>query len=198
MLANEVMLSSYDQLQVALSVLIAVSASYAALDLAGRVTAARGLTRSAWLTGGAVSMGIGIWAMHYIGMLAFRLPVPVSYHWPTVLLSLLAGISCSAFALMLVSRQRMSFRYAVIGSLIMGSGIAALHYIGMAAMRLAAICQFDHLVVTLSVLLAIVFSLAALWLAFYFREEHKGMLWCKVGGAVIMGGAISAMHLLPA
>src|SRR5438552_4650532 len=100
MLANEVMLSSYDQLQVALSVLIAVSASYAALDLAGRVTAARGLTRSAWLTGGAVSMGIGIWAMHYIGMLAFRLPVPVSYHWPTVLLSLLAGISCSAFALM--------------------------------------------------------------------------------------------------
>ena len=194
MLANEVMLSSYDQLQVALSVLIAVSASYAALDLAGRVTAARGLTRSAWLTGGAVSMGIGIWAMHYIGMLAFRLPVPVSYHWPTVLLSLLAGISCSAFALMLVSRQRMSFRYAVIGSLIMGSGIAALHYIGMAAMRLAAICQFDHLVVTLSVLLAIVFSLAALWLAFYFREEHKGMLWRKVGGAVIMGGAISAMH----
>ena len=86
------MTGAYDPLQVALSVLIAVSASYAALDLAGRVTAASGRVRLAWLIGGSTAMGIGIWAMHYIGMLAFHLPVPVQYDWPTVLVSLLAGV----------------------------------------------------------------------------------------------------------
>ena len=98
---------SYDYRLVALSVLIAVLASYAALDLASRVTAARGRIRFAWLSGGATAMGIGIWSMHYIGMLAFSLPIPVLYDWPTVLLSLLAAIFASAIALFVVSRQRM-------------------------------------------------------------------------------------------
>jgi len=192
--ANSALPSSYDELQVALSVVIAVAGSYAALDLAGRVTATRGRVRSVWLTGGAIAMGIGIWAMHYVGMLAFHLPVPVSYHWPTVLLSLSAGILCSAFALTLVSRQRMGVRYALVGSVVMGSGIAAVHYIGMAAMRLSAACRFDLFIVTLSVVLAIGFSLAALWLAFYFRDEPKGMVWRKLGSAGLIGSAICAMH----
>ena len=192
--ANSALPHSYDELQVALSVVIAVAASYAALDLAGRVTATRARVRWAWLTGGAVAMGIGIWAMHYVGMLAFRLPLPISYHWPTVLLSLSAGILCSAFALMFVSRPRMGIRYAFVGSVVMGSGIAALHYIGMAAMRLSAAMRFDLFIVTLSVALAIGFSLAALSLAFYFRDEAKGMVWRKVGSAGLMGSAISAMH----
>src|SRR6266704_7111684 len=90
---------SYDYRLVALSVLIAVLASYAALDLAARVTAAQGRIRSAWLWGGAAAMGTGIWSMHYIGMLAFSLPIPVAYHWPTVLLSLIAAILASVVAL---------------------------------------------------------------------------------------------------
>lgn len=188
------MTSSYDGLQVALSVLIAVAASYAALDLAGRVTAAHGRRRIVWLTGGSLSMGLGIWAMHYVGMLAFRLPVPVNYHVPTVLLSLSVGILYSVFALLLVSREGIGRFYVVAGGIILGCGIAGLHYIGMAAMRLQASCRFNPFVVTLSVLLAIVFSLIALWLAFYFRGEPKKMVWRKVGSAAIMGGAISAMH----
>jgi NO-binding membrane sensor protein with MHYT domain len=116
-------------------------------------------------------MGLGIWSMHHVGMLAFRLPVPVGYEWPTVLVSFMAGILSSAFALFIVSRQRMGGVHPSIASIILGSGIAALHYIAMAAMRLPAICQFDPLLVTLSVVLAILFSLAALWLAFYFRQE---------------------------
>jgi methyl-accepting chemotaxis protein PixJ len=95
---------SYDHLQVFLSVVIAIAASYAALDLAGRVTAASRWARSVWLTGGAVAMGIGIWSMHFTGMLAFHLPVPVGYDWPTVLLSLLAAIISSVFALYVSSR----------------------------------------------------------------------------------------------
>ena len=89
------MTGSYNYHLVALSVLIAVCAAYAALELAGRTTAARGRVRLAWLVGGATAMGLGIWSMHYIGMLAFALPVPVLYDWPTVLLSLLAAIFAS-------------------------------------------------------------------------------------------------------
>ena len=79
---------TYNYGLVALSVFIAIISSYAALDLAGRVTSARGRSRYFWLTGGAIAMGTGIWSMHYIGMLAFHLPLPVQYDWPTVLLSL--------------------------------------------------------------------------------------------------------------
>ena len=93
------LIGSYDYFLVTISVLIAMFASYAALDLAGRVTAASGWVRWAWLTGGAGAMGFGIWSMHYVGMLAFKMPLPVWYDWPTVLLSLLAAIFASAVAL---------------------------------------------------------------------------------------------------
>ena len=192
--ANAVMTGSYDYGEVARSVLIAIAASYAALDLAGRVTAASGRTRAAWLTGGAIAMGIGIWAMHFKGMLAFRLPVQVSYYWPTVLLSLLVAILASAFALYVVSRQKLGWARALTGSFVMGGGIAAMHYIGMAAMRLAAVTRFAALLVTLSVVLAIVFSFAALMLAFDLREETKGTALRKIASAVVMGVAVSAMH----
>jgi PAS domain S-box-containing protein len=192
--ANVAMASSYDYRLVALSVLIAICASYAALDLAGRVTAAQGWARSAWLGGGATAMGLGIWSMHYIGMLAFSLPIPVRYDWPTVLASLLAAIFASAVALYVVSREKMDTLQAVIGSVIMGAGIAAMHYIGMAAMRLAAECRWDPALVTLSVVLAIVISLVALWLAFRFRKESKGTGWPKIASAVVMGAAIPVMH----
>src|ERR1041385_5817868 len=134
---------SYDYRLVALSVVIAVFASYAALDLAGRVTAARGRVRFAWLLGGGAAMGTGIWSMHYIGMLAFSLPVPVLYDWPTVLVSFLAAVFASAIALFVVSRQQMKLRHALAGSVIMGAGIAIMHYTGMEAMRLPAMCHYS-------------------------------------------------------
>src|SRR5437868_2106424 len=145
---------SYDYRLVILSVLIAICAAYAALDLAGRTTAARGRLRFAWLVGGASAMGIGIWSMHYIGMLAFSLPVVVRYDWPTVLLSLLAAMFASGVALFIASRQNMGWVRAILGSVVMGSGIAAMHYIGMVAMRLQAMCHYDLALLTLSVVLA--------------------------------------------
>jgi PAS domain S-box-containing protein len=169
-------------------------ASYAALDLAGRVTAAGGWTRAVWLLGGAGAMGTGIWSMHYIGMLAFVLPVPVAYHWPTVLLSLLAAILASVVALGVVSRQKMGLFRALAGSVLMGTGIASMHYIGMAAMRLPAICQFNSFLVVLSVVFAVLISLAALWITFHFRDEKTGIGREKLAGAVVMGAAIPVMH----
>ena len=91
--SDQALLGSYNHGLVVLSVVIAIVAAYAALDLAGRVTSAGGRGRFFWLSGGAIAMGTGIWSMHYIGMLAFRLPIPVLYDWPTVVLSLLAAVS---------------------------------------------------------------------------------------------------------
>ncbi|MGA2811514.1 MAG: response regulator [Candidatus Acidiferrum sp.] len=189
-----VMNGIYDYRLVALSVVIAVMASYAALDLAGRVTSARGQARYLWLSGGATAMGMGIWSMHYVGMLAFRLPVPVEYDWPTVLVSLLAAIFASAVALFVVSRERMGFLPAIVGSVLMGSAIAGMHYIGMAAMRLSAMCHYSPALVTLSVVLAVVISLVALLLTFHFRRETISWSWKKGASALVMGAAIPVMH----
>jgi PAS domain S-box-containing protein len=193
-MASVNLIGSYNYALVALSVLIAVFASYAALDLAGRLTAAGGWTRAVWLLGGAGAMGTGIWSMHYIGMLAFILPIPVAYHWPTVLLSLFAAILASVIALYVVSRQKMGASRAVAGSVLMGAGIASMHYIGMAAMRLPAICQFNSFLVVLSVVFAVSISLAALWITFHFRDEKAGIGREKLAGAVVMGAAIPVMH----
>ncbi len=191
---GEVLNASYDYRLVALSVLISVLASYAALDLAARVTASHGRMRFAWLFGGAAAMGTGIWSMHYIGMLAFSLPIPVLYDWPEVLLSLLAAVFASAVALFVVSRKGMGLPAALVGSLVMGGGIATMHYTGMDAMRLSAMCSHSATLVTLSVIFAVVISLAALLLTFRFRDDVKGKWQSKMASAVFMGAAIPVMH----
>lgn len=96
---------TYDYWLVSLSVALAMAASYAALDLAGRVTSAKGRVRMMWLSCGAVAMGAGIWSMHYVGMLALTMPMRIAYDVPTVVLSLLAAISASGVALFVVSRR---------------------------------------------------------------------------------------------
>ncbi len=192
--ADVALAGTYDYRLVALSVVIAICASYAALDLAGRVMAAAGHSRRIWLAGGATVMGLGIWSMHYIGMLAFTLPIPVQYDWPTVLASLLAAILASAVALYVVSRPRMGIANAAIGSMFMGAGIAAMHYIGMEAMRLAGMCHYSTPIVAASVLLAVAISFVGLWLLFHSREETAANAWRKPVSAVFMGAAIPIMH----
>src|SRR5260370_2997623 len=127
-------------------------------------------------------------------MLAFIGAIPVAYHGPTVLLSLFAAVVASLVALGVVSRQKMGWFRALAGSAPMGAGIASMHYIGMAAMRLPAICHFNSFLVVLSVVLAVLISLAALWIAFHFRDEKTGIGWEKLAGAVVMGAAIPVMH----
>ena len=137
------MVGFYDYRLVALSIVIAVLAAYPALDLGGRVTATRGRARVWWLGGGAVARGIGIWSMHYVAMLPFILPVPVLYDWPRTVLSLLAGVFTSAVAFFVVSRPTMGWFRALAGSVVMGSGIAALHYGALASMRMPATCHYS-------------------------------------------------------
>jgi len=184
---------SYNYGLVALSIVLAMFASYAALDLAGRVTSTHGRMRAIWLSCGAAAMGLGIWAMHYVGMLALIMPMPVAYHLPTVILSLLAAMAASGVALFVVSRPKMGLWEETAGSMVMGTGIAAMHYIGMAAMRCPAVIVYDKKIVVLSIVLAIAISFVALQLTFRVRNESTTS-WRKIISALVMGSAIPLMH----
>lgn len=184
---------SYDYRLVVLSIVLSVCASYAALELAGRVTSARGWARTVWLGAGATAMGVGIWAMHYVGMIALIVRMPIAYHVPTVIVSLMAAIAASGVALFVVSQPKMSLWQEIPGSIVMGSGISAMHYIGMAAMRCPATVVYNPKIVVLSVILAIGISFVALGLAFNLRDE-KRTSQRKLIAALIMGSAIPLMH----
>ncbi len=190
-------LGMYDWRLVALSFIIAVVASYTALDLAGRVALMRGWARLAWLTGGAFAMGTGIWSMHFTGMLAFSLPVALDYDVPMVALSLLVAMVASGFALFIAGRNTLHLGILLVSGLPMGLGIAAMHYIGMAAMRMPAMLSYDPSLLALSIVIAIGASSTALWLAFRLRSGGVApWRWfgLKAGSALVMGLAITGMH----
>ena len=188
------MIGSYNPSLVGLSVLIAISASYVALDMAGKITASVGRMRRAWLVGGSVAMGLGIWSMHYIGMLAFTLPVPISYDMPTVFGSLVAAVIASGIALHVVSQPRLTVVNTLAGGGAMGAAISTMHYSGMEAMRMRAICQWNPGTVALSVAIAVVVSFVALLLAFRFRSDARVLSPLKLVSAGVMGLAVAGMH----
>lgn len=178
-----------------LSMAVAVLASYVALDLASRVTASAGPAARYWLVGGAASMGMGIWSMHFIAMLAFRLPMAVSYSVPITLLSLLIAMAVSGFALRTVSRETLGLGRLTGGGVLMGVGIASMHYTGMAAMRMNMPVRYDPALFALSIMVAIAASWAALWIAFRLRGETLlSGFWRKAVSALLMGAAICGMH----
>ncbi len=191
---------------VLLSIVVAITASYVALDSASRVTtsryaaarlprAKRTNARWYWLAGGAVAMGMGIWAMHFIGMLGFRYPTPLSYDVPITFLSLAIAIAASTFALAWVSSGPLGLSKLLFGGVVMGAGIAAMHYTGMAAMKMEPPIRYDPLLFALSILIAVTAAIAALWCAFKLRmETFSSAFWKKAGSAVVMGTAIYGMH----
>ena len=190
------MLASYDPWVVGLSVVIAILASYTALDLASRVTAAERRAATLWILGGAFSMGIGIWSMHFIGMLAYRLPIALAYDVPTTLLSMVPAVGISALALFVIRRRSTRVSSLILAGVLMGIGIVAMHYTGMAAMRMQPAIRYDPGLFALSVVIAIGAATAALWIAGLFHSGETGakVLYQKFGSAVVMGLAISGMH----
>ncbi|MES1024309.1 MHYT domain-containing protein [Gloeocapsa sp. BRSZ] len=190
---TDVLLSHHDLGLVFLSIAIAIVASYTALSLSGRVTVAVGRIRKLWLSGGAIAMGIGIWAMHFIAMLAYNLPVAIHYDLPLVFLSMGVAIVASGIALLVVSRE-FGLPQLIAGGGVMGLSIAAMHYTGMAAMRLAATPEYDPKLVVLSLAIAIGASLVALQLAFRLQKATTAQGQWQVGGAIVMGFAIAGMH----
>ena len=190
------MIGSYDLKLVALSLVVAAFASYTALDLAGRVSATRGRASHIWLVAGAIAMGTGIWSMHFIGMLAFSLPgLRLAYDLPVTLLSMFAAIVVSGLALYVVRRPALTARNLSAGATLMGVGICIMHYTGMAAMRMSPPIEYDPPLFIASVLIAIIASLAALWIAFQLRQKYSALaIVAKLGSAIVMGLAITGMH----
>jgi PAS domain S-box-containing protein len=183
--------ASYDYRLVALSILVAIGAAYAAFDLSSRVASTKGRAKAAWLWGGATAMGIAIWSMHYIGMLAFRLPVPVHYEVLLVIVSMMAAIIASAVALSFISRPVLQRSQLTLGAVFMGSGIGAMHYIGMAAMKMTCACLWNWWIVALSVVIAVVGCGVAIFSLRCGAAVGGGR---KLVGAIFLGLAISSMH----
>lgn len=186
------LVGAYDHRVVVLSIIIAIAASFAALDLAGRVSANPGRDRPVWLLGAAFAQGVGIWSMHYTGVLTFKLPVPVWYDWPTALAAFTIAFAQAFLAFMVVSRPRMPPVRTAIAALLMGTAIAGLHYTAMASMQLAGECHYSTPLVALSVAFAIAFSWLWLRLTFTFRLGVAALQ--RVGGALAMGAALCVMH----
>jgi NO-binding membrane sensor protein with MHYT domain len=178
------------------SIFIAMTASYTTLDLVGRISALRkSAYRNYWLTGGALSMGLGIWSMHFIGMLSFSLPIQLGYDPTITVISLVIAAVVAYFALDIATRASLSFARLTVSGILMGFGIAAMHYSGMAAMRMDPGVAYTLSLLIASILIAIVASIAALWIANTLRTARSGRMWPRrVGAAMLMGFAITGMH----
>ena len=188
------LVGSYNPLFVVLSILVAILASFTALDMASRVSASQPRRAAArWLLAGGVAMGAGIWSMHFVGMLAFRLPIPLGYDlWLTVE-SLLVAVAASIFALWLVSRPTLPHLRLALGALLMGLGIAWMHYVGMSALKMNPEIDYDRVWFVLSIVIAVGASWSALYIAFRLRTvEHA--LPPRLIAAAVMGLAIVGMH----
>ncbi|WP_448650991.1 putative bifunctional diguanylate cyclase/phosphodiesterase [Pseudomonas fluorescens] len=188
------LIGSYSPSLVVISLFVAILASYTALDLAGRIATAKGRAVYGWMTGGALAMGVGVWSMHFIGMLALRLPFALGFDLGITALSLLIAVLSSGFALWLVSQPRLPAWQLAFGALIMGAGISSMHYTGMAAMRMTPGIDYDPTLFGASLLIAVVASGAALWIAFNLRRNTPYVRLARGGAAVVMGIAIVGMH----
>ena len=188
------LIGSYSPSLVVISLFVAILASYTALDLAGRIATAKGRAVYMWMTGGALAMGVGVWSMHFIGMLALRLPFALGFDAGITALSLLIAVLSSGFALWLVSQPRLPAWQLAFGALIMGAGISSMHYTGMAAMLMTPGIDYDPTLFGASLLIAVVASGAALWIAFNLRRNTPFVRLARSGAAVVMGIAIVGMH----
>ena len=187
----------YDHRGIAVSVAIAILSSYVSLDLARRVHRRDVYLRAFWTAGGGIVMGTGIWAMHFVGMLAMQLPLEIGYDRLMTLLSWAAAVSTSVLALFISSRSTLTGRLLLSGAFVMGVGICAMHYLGMAALVMAPGIVWNTTLVLLSALVA--FAASALALSIFFRMRvlsGRKALLAQVGAALLMGLAISGMHYL--
>lgn len=179
---------------VLLSVLIAMIGSLTALTHAQRMRASSGHTALMWMLAGGITLGLAIWSMHFIGMLAFHLPIPIGYELSLTLLSTLPAIAAALLGFYVLRKPDIKIRRIVVSSLLMGAGISAMHYTGMAAITMSPPIHYNPLIVAASILIAICASLGALLMMYQSKQVKMAALPRFVLGGVIMGLAISGMH----
>ncbi|HDT5731175.1 EAL domain-containing protein [Enterobacter roggenkampii] len=184
---------SWDPVLIAISYLVAFIASFVALDSAGKIPLSSRKAALFWRIAGGMTLGIGIWSMHFIGMLSMQMPMMMRYDLWLTLASLGVAIIASTTALdiAVAGKKRFSFR-PIVATAILSAGVVSMHYIGMAALMLDGSIIWDRRIVGLSVVIAVVASGTALWLAFRLRD--KGVFIERLLAALVMGAAICAMH----
>ncbi|GKS74111.1 EAL domain-containing protein [Acidovorax sp. SUPP950] len=189
--------SHHDPLVVAASFAVAVLASYVTLNLARRVRTSHSRIGLAWWAAGSLVMGTGIWSMHFLGMLAFELPIALGFTPAITALSWLAAVAASAVALGLASMERVRHRHLTVGALAMGAGISAMHYIGMRAMHLSIGIVWNGFYVALSVAVAVLASATALYLFQALRgmHGHRRRMF-QAAASLVMALAICGMHYI--
>jgi NO-binding membrane sensor protein with MHYT domain len=182
---------SYGLLTPAAAYIMSFVGSLLGLMCTARARAATGRSRASWLGLAALAIGgTGIWVMHFIAMLGFSVPhAEIRYDVPLTLLSCLIAIAVVAVGLFLVGFAGTGTPTIVIGGVITGAGVASMHYMGMAAMNMAADIGYQSGLVVLSVVIALVAATAALW----FARKVRGM-WATAGAALLMGIAVTGMH----
>jgi len=187
---------SYSFALVILSVAVATLAGYVAVEIAQRVRAAEGRRRALWICSGALALGLGIWSMHFVGMLALQLPVLIWYDALLIFASIVAAIVGCAIAFIIFNRATVNWWLLALASVFMGSAIAGMHYIGMAGMRMSVDVSYDPLIVGASVAVAITVSFAALSLTRSLIETgSERRAWLKKAGApLLLGFAVAGMH----
>ena len=186
---------SWDFRLVMLSVLIAIAGSFVALECAHRMRVAEERrARRLFLWAGAALMGLAIWTMHFVGMLALKMPTPVTYAPGWTAISILAAIVGAALAFLVMSRSKVGWFGVIIGGVAMGLAIASMHYLGMASMRMGAMIDYEPTRFTLSILIAVAASSGALAIGYRMPRGDRSAFWLKGGSAVVMGFAIAGMH----
>jgi signal transduction histidine kinase/ActR/RegA family two-component response regulator len=184
----------YQPWLVAVSILVGILASYTALSLAMRVRQAQRRARYVWVAGGAMAMGSGIWAMHFIGMQAFRLPLPIGYDTTTTFVSWLLPVVASGLALWQLRYRTVRPRHLAASALLMGLAINAMHYTGMASMQMHPAITYSPWLFALSVAIAIGASALALQIGMRMQEGGRSRRTLQLAASVVMGGAIAGMH----
>ncbi|WP_127026106.1 MHYT domain-containing protein [Rheinheimera mangrovi] len=194
--ADPLLLSgSYDLSLVLLSFLIAVFASAMAMQVTAQaISVSKNSLRLMMLGSGSIALGGGVWSMHFIGMLAFALCTDVSYHFGITALSMLPSIAASWVALDLISKKHISLPQLLLGGLLMGAGIGTMHYSGMAAMQMSVALRYDLSMFLLSILVAVVLAIVALWIRFGLKRFNLAPHWLTLLSSLVMGAAISGMH----
>ena len=187
---------SYDLRLAGLGVLLSVSMSYAGFELTERIMATHRAARAVWLVWGATAMGIGLWASNYLALLAFQLPVPIHYHYPTVILALVVAILLPLMGLSATSQEQRGIGRAIVASIVVGAGMAAIPLIDIAAMRFPARMERNWGLAIISAGFAIVNFLLVLVLVFRVLYRRQPRVSGKLIGAIILGSAIAALPYL--
>ena len=184
------MQGSFNYFMVLLSYVISVCGAFTALVLARESVKVEPHERLPWVAWSAVIMGgIGIWSMHFVGMMAYDMQMAVSYDIGKTILSMVIGIISTGIGFAIVGLGSRAFWAILLAGVFMGSGVAAMHYMGMAAMRMAASIQYDMTLVWISVGIAVSASCVALWMAFFLTAR-----WQMVVAALVAGIAVCGMH----